>query len=113
VAFSVDGKRVAAAGPQAVHVWDVNAGREQFTLPGGLGQGVTRLAFSPDGRRLATGTRLYFNNLRYLPGVVTVWDLETRKAGAPLYGHLLAFSRDGKLVSGGNLRLWDLPQLLR
>ena len=71
----------------------------------GSGNGV---AFSPDGRRLASGSADH---------TVTVWDVNTgQRIGAPLTGHTayvqaVAFSPDGRrILSGGGdqtLRMWN------
>jgi hypothetical protein len=51
LAFSADGRLLAAGCDQAVHVWDLMAGQELPPLVGN--QGVVRaLQFSPDGRQL-------------------------------------------------------------
>jgi WD40 repeat protein/serine/threonine protein kinase len=77
-----------------------------FTIPGtGL---LTRLAFSPDGTRLAWGSS---------DGSVTVWDLVARQECHVLKGHQrqlvgLRFSSDGKwLVSASEdtaIKVWDV-----
>ena len=69
---------------------------------------VTSVAFSPDGRRIVSGST--DNTLR-------LWDANTGKAiGAPLQGHgglvnSVAFSPDGRRIVSGStdntLRLWD------
>ena len=69
------------------------------------------VAFSPDGRYVAAGTRY---------GPVKVWDADTGNEVATLKGHTadvwaVAFSRDSKTLASGNgdwdrpgdIRLWD------
>jgi WD40 repeat protein len=65
VAFSPDGTHLAAGcWDSAVRIWEVATGREIRRLPGH--QSVHRVAFSPDGRRLAG----------ILAGVVRLWDTQ-------------------------------------
>ena len=71
------------------------------------------MAFSPDGKTLATGNA---------DDTVRLWDVAThRQIGRPLTGHTepvnsVAFSPDGKtLASGsddGTVRLWDVAYLV-
>src|SRR5262249_47299330 len=121
VAVSHDGRRVAspgrdhAAGDHAAKVWDVDWEAKTYTvirtLKGHRGY-VWRVAFSPDGRYLATGS---------WDSTVKVWDLEAPESAEPvtLRGHAgnilgLAFSPDGRrLASGsgfkghGEVMVWD------
>ena len=71
---------------------------------------VESLAFSPDGKTLASGS---------LDNSIILWDMATRQPlGAPLMGHIsgvwsVAFSPDGKTLASGsrdrNIILWDVP----
>jgi WD40 repeat protein/tRNA A-37 threonylcarbamoyl transferase component Bud32 len=108
VAFSPEGQWLGVAGENETVVWEVATGRQLFTVPGGR-----CLGFSPDGRRLATGTSG--------EGAVKIWDTATRQLALILPGQRreeateLAFNRDGHyLVAqiGDNLvKLWDATPL--
>ena len=73
-------------------------------------KGVTSVAFSLDGKRLALGTE---------DSTVIVWDLDSRKPLATLKGHKgnvqsVAFSPDGKRLASSadkTVILWDLDKL--
>jgi WD40 repeat protein/serine/threonine protein kinase len=104
VAFSPDGVYLAAAAAKDatgyVRVWEVKTGKLLHTLTGpaqGPGPATAAVAFSPDGKRLASGG---------LDRAVRIWDVATGNELRLLPGHTrsvtgLAFSRDGRrLVSG-------------
>ncbi len=105
VAFSPDGRWVAAPGPgRSVKIWDAATGKEIRSLAGHT-QDVLDVAFSPDGQRLASAGR----------DGVRLWDLRTGKLAFTTHGQSwadrTAFSPDGKhLVSAGarNVKLWEV-----
>jgi WD40 repeat protein len=108
VAFSGDGKRILIADKTA-RVYDATTGALQLELKV-HGDGVNCAAFSPDGTRIATGSRV--DNA----GLVNVWDARTGKAVFDWRAHetgttRLAFSPDGtRIVTGGwdqALRVWE------
>ncbi len=119
IAFSPDGGRLVSAGgsgaaaavgwaaqPGEVKVWDARSGTELLTLHGHTGI-VNAVAFSPDGRRLATGS--YDHTVR-------IWEGHPEAAALPLLGHMgevrsLAFAPDGQRLATTSqdqtVKVWD------
>ena len=90
-----------------VKLWDVEAARELATLAGHTGI-VIRVAFSPDGTMLASGS---------FDDTVKLWDARTGRELATLAGHTetvfrVAFSPDRTMLASGSyddtVKLWDL-----
>src|SRR5439155_8966870 len=107
LAWSPDGRRIAAAGATGVRVLDAETGAEVRALPC---EGAERVAWSPDGRRIAAAA-----------AAIHLYDVDTGEAvralGAPPPGHTafwhaVAFSPDGRrLAAGGSgsvVAIWDL-----
>jgi WD40 repeat protein len=115
LALSADGKLLASGGAGGeIHVWDVRASKELWEAR--AGQPITGLAFSPDGKALASEEQAW-------PGpppnpTIRLWDVATGKAiralphGVPV-GELI-FSPDGHFLAATcrapGPRLWDLTR---
>jgi WD40 repeat protein len=129
VAFSPDGQRLVCGGgnptdcntPGQVTVWDAATGRLLLTLPKQHSGPVTGVAFSPDGKRIASASTgldykaLYQkgpDTLKTPKGEVFLWDAETGQQIARLDGcYSAVFSPDGQhLATPGHysqVRLWN------
>jgi WD40 repeat protein len=110
VAFSADGKRLVNTDKKMVKVRDAQTGQELLVLQGHNLQ-VTSVTFSPDGKRLASGS---------YDATVKIWDAQTSPKPLTIHGAAassvasVAFSPDGKhLVLGGGDRSGSGPGELK
>ncbi len=108
-----DGKTFATACESDLSIWDVESGKVQARMTH-KGRTYT-IAFSPDGRTLATGS---------WHSAVKLWDVPSGEERATLAHewpvHALTFSPDGKLLATatrnrwaenpdeGDVKLWEL-----
>jgi WD40 repeat protein len=117
VAFSLDGRRVAAGSSDGiVRVWEVaNLAREPLAIPAVKGK-VSSMVFSPDGRYFAAAGS---------DGVVRVWEVANLARGRePLtlpagqgWVRSVSFSSIGKRLAAGSdagsVWVWDVADLTR
>jgi WD40 repeat protein len=110
LAFSQDGKSLAASGAGKIALYDVGMaqeirqfGPEESSAPPSVGC----MAFAPDGKTLATGS---------FDGMIRLWDAVTGQKLREMEGHTaavysLAFSADGRNLASGSfdksVRLWE------
>jgi WD40 repeat protein len=103
LAFSPDGRTLAAGGYPSVTWWELETGEQRLPTSDYSGM-VDALAYSPDGRLLASAD---------MDGTLILWDAKTGQQVANLgnsgFSPAVAFSPDGKLLAaGGNqIVLWD------
>ena len=101
--FSPDGTKLATITGSLAKVWDAHTGRELLTLAG-HNNWVTSIAFSPDGKRLATTS---------FDETAKVWSITTGQEAILLSGKGLrvAYSPDGTRLATDGLdgfaHLWD------
>jgi len=93
ISFSPDGKKVANFKhfERTIKIWDAETGKELQILRGNT-ENITSVIFSPDGTKIAGGSR---------SGGIMIWDAETGKELQILRGHAssvteVSFSPDGK-----------------
>jgi WD40 repeat protein/serine/threonine protein kinase len=111
VVFSPDGQHLASAGgefnkPGEVKIWDATTGRELHTLTGHTGE-VYGVAYSPDGRRLASASE---------DMTVRVWDADTGQELRTLKKHTggvrsVVYSPDGQCLASASddstIKVWN------
>ena len=112
VAFSADGKRLAAAAGEPARfgqatLWNAEGGRLIRTYSG-HGDALYAVAISPDGKTLATGS--YDQKIK-------LWSIETGEVQHTLSAHNgaiygLAFRPDGKILGSASgdrtVKLWNV-----
>ena len=108
VEFSPDGRHIAAGQGGQINVWDVLTGKKSLTLDGA--DKYCRVAWSPDGKRLAIGKLLkVWDSVN--GGAITVFEGGDRSKSTGVVGMGTAFSRDGNLLAAvtsmKTVSVWD------
>ena len=109
IKYSPDGKLLVVASSIGIWLYDANTGRELDLLADHTGS-VNVLAFSPDGKTFASGSR---------DTTICLWDITTNRLLSTLSGHTasvdtLVFSPDGATLASASrvwqdkVRLWDV-----
>jgi uncharacterized protein with WD repeat len=105
--YSPDGKTIITGRAEGVKLLDADSYKELATLEGHTGE-ILSLAFSPDGKKLASCGR---------DNKIKLWDFAERKCTATLDNQktvvgVVAFSPDRKTFASGDwdgtVKLWDL-----
>jgi WD40 repeat protein len=108
ISFHPGGNRLAVAGFQTVEVWDLSTRSKVQVLPGHTNW-VYCLAYSPDGKWLATGS---------WDRTVKLRDASSGEERLTIFGHEgfvldLAFSPDGRSLAttseDRSVRFWEVP----
>lgn len=114
--YSPDGQWVASTGDdRTIRVWRAKGRKDAAVLHGHTGP-VAEVAFTPDGRRLASLSPYAAHTVSLGDQTVRIWDVDPQATLPVLRGHWgtiypLAYSPNGHWIASGSrdntARLWD------
>jgi WD40 repeat protein/serine/threonine protein kinase len=114
-AFSRDGARAVSGGFDGLRLWQVETGREVLHFGGDMDPALC-VAFSPDGRLIASGHG-HLPLKQHAPAAVRLWDAGTGNEVHCFEGHSqrisdVTFTPDSRLLLSasydGTVRVWDV-----
>jgi WD40 repeat protein len=112
VAFSADGRLLAAGSEDAVYVWNMLTRERVTTLA--TGNQASCLAFAPDGRLFVGGRDLQENRGSWIFKVFDIasWNVQATFGQSKVSVHSATFSPDCRLLAtanyGQSVSLWDV-----
>ena len=111
--FAPDGKAlVTGDADHRLRVFDLTSGETDVNIPEAHPEGITAVAWSPDGSLLASGGG-------FVGGPIRLWEARSGRRVGMLKGHTswisrLVFSRDGRWLYSAagdqTIRIWDAQQ---
>jgi len=124
-AFSPDGKKLATVGAdRTLRIWDVEGSRELLQVKMEDKGAPQRVAYFPDGKRLAVGMASHYDDKRKIHEsgdfTIRIYDASSGAGLARLPAHeggvaSMAFSPNGKWLAscgqGGSIFLWEVASL--
>ena len=109
LAYSRDGRTLVSGGNDGtLRLWSATTGHELFTVTGHTSEAIGPVAFSPDGKTLASESLLPDETIKLLN--ISTGQEYSISSEYPVRTKGLAFSPDGKILASGSYQkiyLWN------